>query len=206
MDSKRIVTSLDLILQWVVRLAVLNLLWIVFSFLGLLAGGVFPATAAALGVSRKWIKGDSELKIWKIFKQLYRKEFVSSNIVGWLLAVFGGLLYLNYHIIAGSAGEISIIIPFVFYFVLFFYCLIAIWSFPLLAHYKASWFQHIRNALIIGLTKIHYTLANFLVIFAVTYFSLSYPGLIPFFSISITAVGCMWFSMQIFEKLDHRSS
>lgn len=206
MDGKRVVASLDFILQWIVRLAVLNLLWFLFSFLGLLAGGVFPATAAALGVSRKWIMGESELKIWKTFKQLYRKEFVSSNIVGWLLTIFGGLLYLNYQVISGSAGEISFVIPFVFYFVLFFYCLIVIWSFPLLAHYKASWFQYIRNALIIGLTKIHYTLASLLVIFAVTYFSLDYPALIPFFSISLTAVGCMWFSLQIFEKLDHKSS
>jgi uncharacterized membrane protein YesL len=206
MNGKKIVTSLDFILQWIMRLAAVNLLWFLFSFLGLLVGGVFPATTAVLGVARKWILGDHELKLWKTFKQIYCQEFISSNVLGWFLAIIGGLLFVNYQVIANSAGEILFIIPFAFYFLLFFYTLIVIWSFPLLVHYQANCFQHIRNALIIGLTKIHYTLASGLVVFAVTYFSLEYPGFIPLFSISIATVGCMWFSMRIFEKLDKRTS
>ena len=72
MKGKQIVTSLDRILQWIMRLAVVNGLWILFSLFGLLVGGVFPATVAALGLSRKWILGEQEVKIWKTFKQIYR--------------------------------------------------------------------------------------------------------------------------------------
>jgi uncharacterized membrane protein YesL len=206
MNGKQIVTSLDLILQWIMRLAVVNGLWILFSLRGLIVGGIFPATVAALGVSRKWIMGDKEIKIWKTFKQIYRQEFFGANIMGWVLFIVGGLLYLNYRVIANTTGEIIFVIPFAFYLVLFFYTIIVIWSFPLLVHYQGTWFQHIRNALIIGLTKIHYTLASGLVVFAITYFSLDFPGFIPFFSISMAAIGCMWLSMQVFKKLDHRLS
>ncbi|WP_408011396.1 YesL family protein [Pseudalkalibacillus sp. A8] len=206
MNGKQIVTTLDLILRWIMRLAAINVLWFFYSLLGFFVGGVFPATVAALGVSRKLLNGEQDIKIWRTFKQIYRQEFASANILGWLLSVVGALLYLNYQVIVNSAGEIIFVIPFIFYLVLFFYIIIVLWSFPLLAHYHATWFQQIKNALIIGLTKIHYTFASGLVVFAVMYFSLVYPGVIPFFSISVAALGCMWFSMRIFWKLDQTPS
>ncbi|MCR2823074.1 YesL family protein [Lederbergia panacisoli] len=206
MDGKRIVSTLDRLFQWIMRLAAVNGLWILFTIFGLFVGGIFPATVAALGVSRKWIMGEQELKLWKTFKQIYFQEFAGANILGWILLVVGGLLYLNYKVLAEAAGEILFIIPFMFYLILFFYCIIILWTFPLLVHYKASWFQHLRNALIIGLSKIHYTAASGLVIVGVIFFSLEFPGMIPFFSISIAALGCMWFSLQIFQKMDTRVS
>ncbi|MBS4219235.1 YesL family protein [Bacillus sp. FJAT-49711] len=206
MDGKRIVSTLDRLFQWIMRLAAVNGLWILFTAFGLFAGGVFPATVAALGVSRKWIMGEQELKLWKTFKQIYFQEFVGANILGWILSIVGGLLYLNYKVLADAASEILFIIPFMFYLILFFYCIILLWTFPLLVHYKATWFQHLRNALIIGLSKIHYTAASGLVIISVIFFSLEFPGMIPFFSISIAALGCMWFSLKIFQGMDNRVS
>ncbi|WP_226037213.1 YesL family protein [Aquibacillus saliphilus] len=206
MKGKQIVTSLDLILQWIMRLAFVNVLWILFSLMGFVIGGVFPATVAALGVSRKWIMGQHDIKIWRTFKQIYRQEFIGANKLGWLLSVIGGLLYLNYRVIINSAEDIFFIIPFAFYLLLFFYIIVVIWSFPLLTHYQASIVQHIKNAIIIGLTKIHYTIVSGFVIVLTMYLSLSYPGIIPFFSFSIVSLLCMWFSMQIFSKVDNTSA
>ncbi|GAE29778.1 hypothetical protein JCM9152_1161 [Halalkalibacter hemicellulosilyticusJCM 9152] len=126
--------------------------------------------------------------------------------MGWFLTVIGVGLYLNYVTILNSSEELLFVIPFSFYFILFFYMIVVIWIFPLLAHYQTNWFGYIRNAVIIGLTKIHYTMASGLVIFLVVYFSLDYPGIIPFFSIGLTAIGCMWIAMQIFGQLDQRTS
>jgi len=206
MNAKQIVSSIDLILYWVTSLAFINVLWILFTLRGLVVGGAFPATIAALGVSRKLILRDSEVKIWQTFKQVYREEFLQSNILGWFLSIIGGLLYINFRIISKSAGDFAIVTPFAFYFVLFFYSIIVIWSFPLLAHYKATWFQHVKNAFIIGLTKFHYTFAIGLLAFTVMYFSLEYPGLVPFFSISVFAMGGMWFSLKIFSKIDQKTT
>ncbi|MBM7570683.1 YesL family protein [Aquibacillus albus] len=206
MNGKGVVTTLDSILKWITRLAALNLLWIGYSLIGLLVGGVFPATVAALGLSRKWINGENEVKSWMTFKQIYRQEFKVANLIGWILTLVGLVLYLNYRLIAASEGEIMIIIPFAFYLLLFFYSLIVIWVFPLLAHYQAHWFQHIKNAIIIGLTKLHYTFYCGLLIFTVAYYSLGYPGLIPFFSISVISVGMMWICMRIFWQLDEKMS
>ncbi|MBT2757034.1 YesL family protein [Mesobacillus foraminis] len=202
MNGKQIVTKLDALLQWIVRLVLLNILWILFSALGLFAAGVFPATAAVLAVARKWVMGEQDIKIWSTFKQVYRQEFLAANSMGWILSVIGAILYFNHQVMTSHIQEMSFVVPFAFYFIVFFYTMLVIWSFPLLAHYKANWHQHFKNAIIIGLTKIHYTIVCGAVVFAVLYFSLSFPGLLPFFTISTIGVGCMWLALQIFSQLD----
>lgn len=205
MNGKDIVTSLDRILSWITRLVILNLLWILFSVLGLIIVGVFPATVAALGVSRKWLMGNQDIKIWKSFKQIYREEFRNANISGWILAIIGGLLYTNYRLIDSVQGDISFIIPFAFYFVLFFYTIAILWIFPLIAHYRTKWLMHLKSSIIIGLSKIQYTLIIFLLIFLISYFSLKYPGILPFFSVSVASIGSMWISLSVFSGIDSNS-
>lgn len=206
MDGSQIVLSLDRILRWIVQLVAINLLWFYYTMLGVFIGGVFPATVAALGLSRKIIMGEADVEKKKLFKQIYKEEFLRANLMGWLLTIIAGILYINYYAIVNSSEELLFVFPFTFYFILFFYLIVVIWVFPLLAHYQTTFFGYIRNAVIIGLTKIHYTLASGSVIFLVVYFSLDFPGIIPFFSISVIAISCMWIAMLIFENLDQTTS
>ncbi|WP_078551338.1 YesL family protein [Bacillus alkalicellulosilyticus] len=206
MNVSQIVSSLDYILRWIMQLAVINLLWFYYTLIGLFVGGVFPATVAALGLSRKIIMGEMDVEKRKTFKRIYKEEFLRANLIGWFLTAIGVVLYLNYLAIINSNEELFFVIPFTFYFILLFYLIVVIWIFPLVAHYQTSWFGYIRSAIIIGLTKIHYTLASALVISVVVYFSLDFPGIIPFFSISLIAISCMWIAMQTFGQLDQRSS
>ncbi|WP_181348094.1 YesL family protein [Thalassobacillus sp. CUG 92003] len=206
MNGKGIVTTLDLLLQWITRLVTVNLLCIGASLAGLFIAGVFPATAAALGVSRKWLRGEEDFSVWKTFFHSYKKDFIAANLIGWLIAIVGIILYVNYQLIIGNQGDFPFFIPFAFYPVLFLYFIMAIWTFPLFVHYKAKCFHHIRNAVIIGLSKIHYTLGIGVVLFSITYLSLSYPGLIPFFSISVAAICSMWFTLRVFNQIDDRKA
>ncbi|WP_084028990.1 YesL family protein [Bacillus sp. J33] len=61
------------------RLVYLNLLWIAFSLLGIVLFGFFPATAAMFSVVRKWIMGETDVRVFKEFWQTYRKEFWKAN-------------------------------------------------------------------------------------------------------------------------------
>ncbi|MBS4200448.1 YesL family protein [Bacillus sp. FJAT-49732] len=202
MVGKQIVSTFDRILSWVMRFAILNVLWFLFSFLGLFIAGVFPATVAALGVARKWIMGNDETHIFQEFKDIYKQEFKSANVLGWILTIVGLVLYINYRVMVNTTNEILFIIPFAFYLLVFFYSIIALWSFPLMAHYEAKWHNHIKNAFIIGISRIHYTLLLGMVIFIVLYISLEIPAFILFFSIAVALAGSMWVSMQVFFKLD----
>ncbi|MBW8349485.1 YesL family protein [Bacillus sp. IITD106] len=203
MDGKQIVSSLDRMMYWIMRLAILNGLWFLFSILGLFLAGVFPATVAALGVARKWIMGNDEIHIFQTFKEIYKQEFKNANLLGWILTIMGIVLYLNYRVMLNTA-DLLFIIPFAFYLLVFFYSIIVVWSFPLMAHYEAKWPLHVKNAFIIGISKIHYTLLLGMTIFIVLYISLKIPAFILFFSIAIGLSGCMWVAMQVFYKLDKR--
>ncbi|MFD2217124.1 YesL family protein [Metabacillus endolithicus] len=204
MNGKEIVSKLDFILQWIFRLVVLNVAWIFFSVLGLFVAGIFPSTAAMLSVARKWILGEHDIKIFQTFKKIYRQEFATANILGWILTITGVILYVNFQLMKNSVSVFSIVTPFAFYLMVFFYMILLIWAFPMLVHYKATWRQHLKNAIIVGLSKIHYTLMCGLAIFLVLYLSLSYPGIIPFFTISVLGIGVMWVTLRVFTKMDQR--
>ncbi|MDX8045490.1 YesL family protein [Gracilibacillus sp. S3-1-1] len=201
MNGKSITTTLDKVFRWITNLAFLNVLWVAFTILGLGILGIFPATTAALGVARKWLKGDHEIRIWPTFKQIYREEFKSANILGWILAVVGYLFFLNYQIIHLAEGDLPFIVPFLYYFILFLYITIVIWVFPLLVHNYASIIHQLKNALIIGITKIHITVTLILLLFSMMYFSLEFPVLLVFFTFSLLALVWMWLSLRVFVKI-----
>lgn len=201
MNAKSLVTTLDSVMYWITKLALLNFLFILFSVSGLIIVGIFPAAIATLGVSRKWIMGQYEIKVWTTFKQIFRKEFISSNIIGWILTLIGGIFYLNYKVIVESQGDIFFIIPFAFYLVIFLYLVIVFWVFPLNVHNYASVMHQFKNAFIIGMTKLPITITMMLLLFSFMFFSLEYPVLLIFFTFSISATVWMWLSMRVFSKV-----
>ncbi|UOQ43203.1 DUF624 domain-containing protein [Halobacillus salinarum] len=200
--NEKIVNSLDLLLTWVVRLAAVNLLWIGFTLGGLVVVGIFPSTVAALGVSRKWIMGETEIRVWETFRKIYQEEFASANKLGWLLFLTGGLLFLNYKMLQNANGQIVLFIPIAFYLLVFIYFLAVLWSFPLLTHFKGGVLNHIKNALIIGFSKLPISLMQIVLLFGLAYVSLLYPSVIPFFTFSVCSFLWMWQSVHVFKKLE----
>ena len=201
MNAQSIVNSLDRFFTWIMRFAAINALWILFTLKGLLLGGLFPATLSALKIFRKWRLGDFEFSIWTTFKQEYKREFVKSNIIGWILVMAGMILYLNYLAIQ-TMNSTHIVFHAAFYLVIFFYLNLVIWSFPQLAHYDGKITHLFRNAIIIGFGRIHYTLAIMVYMFTMLYISLTFPGVLPFFTVSAIAFGWIWISMNVFLKND----
>ncbi|WP_186579837.1 YesL family protein [Aquibacillus kalidii] len=203
MKGNDIVTTLELVMGWLNKLALLNILWILFTLFGLIIGGIFPSTAATLGVARKWLMGKKDIKVWKTFRKIYREEFISTNIIGWILSIVGGLLFLNYRLLFESREDISFILPFVFYLVLFLFLIIVTWVFPLNVHNYASIINQIKNAFIIGIARIHITITIMLLLFSFMFFSLEYPVLLIFFTFSVSALVWMWLSLRVFTQVLH---
>ncbi|SER28256.1 Uncharacterized membrane protein YesL [Gracilibacillus ureilyticus] len=201
MSKRNFSTILDKGFIWINKLAFLNLLWVAFTLLGLIAFGLFPATSAALGVVRKWLMGDLNIRIWPTFKKIYREEFKYSNIIGWIIIILGIILYLNFLSIQAAQGDLLFVIPFAFYFILFLYFTIVIWVFPLNVHNYASILHQLKNALIIGISKIHITITIMLLLFSMMYFSLEFPVLLIFFSFSLLSLVWMWLTLRVFKDI-----
>ncbi|WP_082233004.1 YesL family protein [Halobacillus massiliensis] len=201
MNVDNIVKNLDKLLMWITKLTLLNMLWFLYSVLGLVVGGVFPATVSALGVAKKWLAGEREIKTHLMFKEIFKREFKSANKLGWTLTIIGILLYINYRLIDNDQGQLSILVPAAFYIIVFLYLLITLWSFPMLTYYQTTTFKYIKNSLVIGLTKLHISLAIGVLLFAVTYHSLNIPVLFLFFYISSCAIGWMWLAIRVFTAI-----
>ncbi|MFC4402675.1 YesL family protein [Gracilibacillus xinjiangensis] len=199
MNNRNITTILDKAFVWITKLAFLNFLWIVFTLIGLGAFGIFPATSAILGVVRKWLMGNQTVPIRATFIKIYKEEFKYANTIGWILTILGFILFLNYRNLQTAQGELLFVIPFVFYLILFLYLTIVIWAFPLVVHNYASIIHQLKNALIIGISKIHITITIMLLLFSIMYFSLEFPVLLLFFSFSLLALVWMWLTLRVFK-------
>ncbi|WP_053360864.1 YesL family protein [Bacillus sp. FJAT-27251] len=205
MNGQYIVTTLEKIFTWITRLAAINLLWVWYTMMGLIAGGIFPATLTVLKICRKWIMGEKEVPIWSTFKEEYRRDFGQANLAGWTLTLAGMILYFNYLAIK-SIGDMSIVVHVAFYLLILFYLNLVVWSFPQLAHYEGKLAQLFKNAVILGFGRFHYTVGITAYVFIVLYFSLKFPGLLPFFTVSLAGLGWAWLSMNLFKKLDVKTN
>ncbi|MFD1336709.1 YesL family protein [Oceanobacillus iheyensis] len=198
--------SIDRIFVWISKAALLQLIWLSYTLAGLVVIGIFPATIAALGIARKWLQGNDDFSIWKTFKQIYVDEFKKSNVLGWVLLIVGVILYANFKVIESYPMNLPIVVPFSFYLIILFYFIIFVWSFPLLTHYNTSIFKLLKNAFIIGISKIHVSLLIMISLFSIVYVSLQFPAFLFLFFSSLIAVVWIWFSLGVFKKMDRQQA
>lgn len=186
--------------EWIMRLAYINILWVVFILSGLIVFGFFPATAAMFAVTRKWVMGESEEPIFKTFWNSYKKDFIQSNLIGLILLVLGFFLYFDLKFAQSQQGILSLL-RFFFLGLLFFYFIMTLYIFPVFSHYKLKTFGYIRYSFIIAIGRPVQTFLMIVGSVIVYYLLTSIPGLIPFFSGSLISIVLMWGAAQSFPKL-----
>lgn len=194
---------LDNLFKLIWTLAFVNILWLLFSLLGVFIFGVFPATVAALSTMRKMVlEGDVDFSIWKHFTRTYKREFLHSNMLGLGLGLVGAVLYFNYTLMHDPSIYTPFYVPFAFYFIVVLYATILIWVFNLYVHYELKWFRYIKYAVIIGIGKLHYTFMMLVFAFSLVFLSLEFPSLLLFFTVSAIAIFQTWISLHVFQKID----
>ena len=77
------------------KITYVNILWIFFSIAGLVVLGIVPSTVALYGVIRKWVMKETEVPVFKTFFNIYKTEFVKSNVLGILMGIIGYVLFFN---------------------------------------------------------------------------------------------------------------
>lgn len=205
MLGHQLVSSLDRFLKLILQVAWLNLLWFLFTLLGLVVVGIFPATTATISVARKWIKEGMIDSTFLSFNETYRKEFKKSNLIGFNLVFIIILLTLNYYALLEFGEQIPIFIIFAYYFVVIIFSILLVWLFPLLSHYDAKVTHYFKNALIIGLTRIPTTISIIVSIFIILYVSFKLPSLLLFFTISLVALSIAFLTEKVFEEIDENN-
>lgn len=186
--------------DWIMKLAYINLLWIVFSILGLVVFGFFPATIAMFVIVRKMLMGDFDIPVFKTFWESYKKDFIKGNLLGLVLLVLGYFLYVDVHLLKNTSGLINLM-----YYPALLICigfvLTVFYAFPTFVHYDVKVHQVLKSSFIIMLMNPLSTILMAMGGIAIYLLMTTVPGLIPIFSGSTTAVIIMWSSFFAFSKI-----
>ncbi len=188
---------------WMIKLAYINILWLLFTIVGLVIFGLFPATVAMFTIVRKWIRKENNVKIFSVFWIVFRTEFIKANGFGLLFILIGYILYYDFTFLQLNDGKLVYLLP-VFIFILVSYAVTLLFFFPVFVHFDLRFFQYIKQSFLIAITSPIETLliavSIILIYFAITLL----PGMIPLFSGSVIAVAITWTSFKAFRRIERR--
>lgn len=195
------------VFNWVVRLAYINILWILFSLLGFIILGIGPATVSAFAVIRKLLEDKHEFSIWKLFMQVYKKEFWHANQL--MLVVFPVclLIYVDF-IFLQMLPSSFFIDKVVFTGMIILSLLIIVWFsylFAVYVHFELSFKLNFKHALLIaGINPLPTILILFgLFIFTITLFMI--PAISIFYFMSLPVFMIQLCTKQAFKKIPNIS-
>lgn len=192
---------------WISRLAYVNLLWIVFSLLGLGVLGLMPATAGMFAVIRKWVLGRDDIPVFSTFWGTFKKEFLKINLIGYILILIGYVLYMEVRILWVQESAVYILAGFGVLALIFIYSIVLLYIFPIFAHFKLNTFQYIKWPAIIGIVHPILTIVlggGLLFLHYLTYVTI--PALLFFFGGSVTAYVLTWGISKTFNKYEQTAS
>lgn len=192
--------------NWIMRLAYINFLWIVFSIAGLVVFGFFPATAAMFAVIRNLIIHNDDRSIFKTFWKSYKSEFMQANIIGYFMFIVTYLLYINFMFIqAMDSGFMTTIILVIFFTFGIIFAVVFLYVFPVLVHYKLKTVETIKSAFLIGVLSPFYTLLMVSTIGAIIFGFFLVPNFSPFFFGSVLTLFIMANAYRAIIKVDHHT-
>ncbi|WP_096437171.1 YesL family protein [Alteribacter populi] len=187
--------------EWIMRLAYLNLLWILFSVLGIVVLGFFPATVAMFAIVRKWIKDDEDLPVFTEFLSNYKTEFFRSNLLGLVIIAIGVLLFFDFQLLSHYSGDFIQILFYPLLSIAIILLLTLLYLFPAYVHYEVNLFQLVKNSLILMILKPISTIL--MLITTVSWFLIFswIPALAFFFGGSLLSYLLMQISYAAFMKV-----
>lgn len=192
------------LMEWIWRFAYLNILWLVFTLLGLGIFGVFPATASVYSVIRKWLIKDPDTAIFSVFWSSYKAHFLGANSLGYCLIVMGYILYFNYNYLAVISGFEHTFVLFFWFITVTIYLLLVLFLFPVYVHYQLKFLQYFKAAIWVAVANPLALISMILGLIIGSYLFRFIPGLIPFFSVSILLSLIMWNAVHAFERIERK--
>jgi uncharacterized membrane protein YesL len=226
LEFKGITGGLYRISEWIMRLAVINVLWILCSipvffiaFVGLTSAEpgamltslplmavfvpftLFPATAAMFTVARKWVTGDEDVPLLKTFFKGYKENYVQSMIGGILFMIIFAVIYMNYNFYLVRGGTLRILsILFIAFTLIVATAMFNFFS--IMVHLRMKVLQMVKNAILISIGNPLNSVVLIICNGVILYVSLfKFTFLIPFFMGSLIASFSFWQFHRMFQKL-----
>lgn len=192
----------DLIGKWILSALILQGLWIVFTLLGGVIFGFWPATLTVCSIWRRIILNDEEnISVFKTFIETYKKEFVRSNKLGLLLTGFGLFLYFDLQIVKTSINFYLLYIALIVLFIV--YIGMMLFFFSVFVHFELSFKQYLKQSLLISLMRPFHTILMAIIILAISYLFIFIPLFIFFIGISMIVYPLIFVGIKVFNRLNN---
>ncbi len=138
--------------EWMYKLFILNICWILLSLSGFIFLGVFPATVAIYATFRKDFQASGDIKLFQTFFYYFKKELVKANLYGYGMTLIGSILFLNIRIIGQlETSLLNSVLMILTYGLLILFLLVAMYfftrvcSFSVKAYYLCKICFHFIN-------------------------------------------------------------
>lgn len=187
--------------DWFIRLVYLNILFIVFSLLGLIVFGLFPSLIAMFAVLRDWNHEIYEQSIIKHYFRYFRAEFFKGNIVGFILLVITFIFYVDIQFLISMQGKVYDLLLIFCIFLCFVYALYFMIFFPVYVHFELKPLQYFKQTAIILILNPLKVFMMFLIVIPLFILLFFVPVSIVFFAMSLFAFLMTVFSQPIFTKM-----
>ncbi|WP_426227692.1 YesL family protein [Pseudarthrobacter sp. DSP2-3-2b1] len=185
-------------LLWI---ACLNLLWILFTLLGLGVLGVGPATAAAHILVRRRSRGEAA-PLLKSFTREYFANFARANALSLPVIAVAVVLVMNWNYASRADGLMSELLAAGTFVGALFLAGVVCYLFPLYARYELPLAQYLMTSSRFAVRHLAGTVILLFVSAAAVYASRTLPGLIPFFSIGAWLYVTGWLCDRFFTAND----
>ncbi|TVX92582.1 YesL family protein [Paenibacillus agilis] len=228
METRGIMGGLYRISEWIMRISVTNILWLLCSapfffcfvmmlimansnfmnevlqmkwLMGILAPfTLFPATAAMFSVTRKWVMGDVDAKLLKTFFSSYKANYKQAMLGGIFYTVLAVIMYAGYTIYMTEMQSMQVLGIMVLAMLVVF--LASLFNFfSIIAHYHATTLQVIKNSIFMTIFRPIRVVVSGIVSVAILFMGLKYPVIIIFGAGSLIAYLSFFNFYLTYQKL-----
>lgn len=186
--------------EFVTMLAVLQLMWIGLTILGLVIFGVSPATVGLFAVMRKRLQGQDHLRsLMSNYWTTYKAEFINSNKIGVILIGIGYFLTINLKIILTINGTFGLFMLTLIAMLTILYVVMVMNIFQVFAHYDLPFTRYFSTSLLLSISFPVQVIGSAMGLYGLYRIFMFMPGLLPFFGVSLTILFLTWMSSQVFR-------
>lgn len=146
----------------------LNIMWLICCIPIVTIGA---STTALYAVMLKFVK-DEEGYVFRGFFKAFRLNLKQSTISWLIFVALGALWFVDYRLAGVMPGTVGTVMSVIFLMIGFFLLALMIYVFPLTARYENNIRNTFRNALILTVAKLPYTLLMILILVAAVIASL----------------------------------
>lgn len=231
MEYKGLMGGFYKITEWIMRVSGSNLLWVLCSlpFLAalmtrylftvqnpgvpenftLLAMAilapftVFPATAALFTVVRKWVMGESDLSIIKLYFRGYKENYKQSMVGGIFYTLLFIIMYIDYEFYMKSPVNLQLLGMIMMIFLVLLS--ISLFNFfSLVAHYHLKVTLLIKNAILLTIIRPFRALSTLICVVVLAFLTLRFMWLILFGFATLTALVAFYNFFIAYNKIQEK--